>query len=94
MFRTISRRVFHPAFLVCILLGVATGFSLNVRADIIPFEEGGGWDCPKPTVVVGGCNCNASGCKRASKYGDWVCDYAVSGGPGCSCPPLEMCDPL
>lgn len=94
MFRTIRRRVVHPAFLVCILLGVATGLSVNVRADIDPVLEGGGWSCPVPSVTTGGCSCNATGCKKKSQYGDWVCDYVVSGGQGCSCPPLEMCEPL
>lgn len=92
MFRTIQRRIFHPAILVCILLGVATGLSVNVRADEGIVMEAG-WSCPNPTVNSGGCGCSASGCKKASAQGDWVCDYAVSGGQGCSCPPLNMCDP-
>lgn len=33
MFRTIKRRILDPENLVCILLGVATGLSANVRAD-------------------------------------------------------------
>lgn len=91
MFRTIKRRIFHPAILVCILLGVATGLSVNVRADGEMVIEAG-WSCPNPTVSNGGCSCSASGCKKASAQGDWVCDYAASG-QGCSCPPLNMCDP-
>ena len=91
MIKLIACRIIHPAIVLSLLLGVATGFaSRSIFAqncpDCIATE---GWSCP-PSVSVGGCQCSASGCKKASAEGDWVCDYRTSS--GCSCPPLEACE--
>ena len=85
MAKKIVNRMIHPAILLSILLGIAAGISIRPA-------RAAGWSCPVPSVSVGSCGCSASGCKKASSAGDWVCDYAVSGGSSCSCPPLEMCD--
>lgn len=90
--RLIARRTIHPAIVLSLLLGVATGLaSRSISAQDCPeCMATEGWTCPVPSVTVGGCTCSASGCKKASAEGDWVCNYQTSS--GCSCPPLEACD--
>lgn len=87
--RSIAIRIIHPAIVLSLLLGVATGLASRSSSaqdcrECIVTE---GWTCPVPSVTTGGCTCSASGCKKASSEGDWVCDYRTSS--GCSCPPLE-----